>query len=267
MLRSVKRAAWRIVVLLSPRLFALRLRLRSYGAVALPELQGRLTKLLYRLAGVGSLPLTEDWRGRAIRRVNAELKREAILETLDSRTDTALDLGCNSGFYSFMLSKRGLMTTGIDIDREALATAKTIANTKEFCELPVGFMYTKLDRKTVHHLPEVDVVLFLSAFHTLCLHYGFDEAYGMLREIWSKARRSLYFETAESDQRPELYESYLPHMGNSSAESQEYIAGMLSGIDDRAKITGLGYFPLTVRKSESRHLFLMQRSHESQAVR
>ena len=263
MLRLVKRGLWRAVVLLIPRLHGPRLRLRSFSAVTLPELQRRLTKLLYRIGGVGSLPLTEEWRGRAIRRVNAELKREGILTSLDPDADTALDLGCNSGYYSFMLSKRGLMTLGIDIDREALATAKTIANTKEFWELPVGFMYTKLDRKTVNHLPEADVVLFLSAFHTFCLHYGFDEAYEILRVIWTKVRGSLYFETAETDQRPALYGGYLPDMGNSSAESQEYITKMLSGIDDRASITCLGYFPLTAQKSESRHLFLMRRPSEN----
>src|SRR3546814_10349498 len=29
---------------------------------------------------------------------------------------TALDIGCNAGFYSFELAKRGAMVTGIDID-------------------------------------------------------------------------------------------------------------------------------------------------------
>ena len=248
----------------TPWLYGLRVRVRSFSALTLPELHGRLTKLAYLVTGVSSLPLTEDWRGRAIRRVNAELKREAILESLDSRAHSALDLGCNTGYYSFMLSKRGLATIGVDLDKETLATARTVANTKEFRELPVGFMYTMLDRKTVHRLPTADIVLFLSTFQAMCATLGFEETYEILKVIWSKARYSLYFETAESDQRPQHYDGVLPHMGNTSEESQDYVAKMLSSVDNQAEISCLGYFPLTVTKSESRHLFLMQRVSDNQ---
>jgi tRNA (mo5U34)-methyltransferase len=78
---------------------------------------------------------------------------------------TALDIGCNAGFYSFELARRGAEVTGIDVDPHYLAQARWAA--REFgLEQAVRF-----ERMQVYDLARVeqefDLVLFLGVFYHL----------------------------------------------------------------------------------------------------
>jgi tRNA (mo5U34)-methyltransferase len=56
-------------------------------------------------------------------------KWQALAPHLPARLDgwTALDIGCNAGYYSFELAKRGARVTGIDVDRHYLRQAEWAA--------------------------------------------------------------------------------------------------------------------------------------------
>lgn len=78
---------------------------------------------------------------------------------------TVLDIGCNAGFYSFELAKRGAVVTGVDVDEHYLAQARWLA-----CEL--GFEdRVKFKRMQVYdlaHTPErYDLVLFMGVLYHL----------------------------------------------------------------------------------------------------
>src|SRR5687767_13591983 len=57
-------------------------------------------------------------------------KWEALSEHLprDLRGWTALDIGCNAGFYTFELARRGARVTGIDVDPHYLDQARWAAS-------------------------------------------------------------------------------------------------------------------------------------------
>jgi tRNA (mo5U34)-methyltransferase len=78
---------------------------------------------------------------------------------------TALDIGCNAGFYTFELAKRGARVTGIDLDPHYLAQARWAASQfgmdqqVEFRQMQV-YDLARLETQW-------DVVLFMGVFYHL----------------------------------------------------------------------------------------------------
>ena len=94
-------------------------------------------------------------------------KWQALAPHLPARMDgwTALDIGCNAGYYSFELARRGARVTGIDVDPHYLRQAEWAArelgleNDIEFREMQV---YDLAAEEQVY-----DLVLFMGVFYHL----------------------------------------------------------------------------------------------------
>jgi tRNA (mo5U34)-methyltransferase len=94
-------------------------------------------------------------------------KWQALAPHLPSRLDgwTALDIGCNAGYYSFELARRGAQVTGIDVDRHYLRQAEWAAKEMdlegaiEFREMQVYDLAGEDQR--------FDLVLFMGVFYHL----------------------------------------------------------------------------------------------------
>jgi tRNA (mo5U34)-methyltransferase len=82
----------------------------------------------------------------------------------DLRDKTVLDIGCNAGFYSIEMKRRGAArVVGIDFDEKYLAQAKFAAEA-----LGLQIEFQKLSVYDLHQLQEkFDVVLFLGVFYHL----------------------------------------------------------------------------------------------------
>lgn len=96
-----------------------------------------------------------------------------------------LDIGCNAGFYSFELAKRGGQVTGIDVDPHYLEQARWAA--AQF-NLPVEFKQMQV-YDLAHTDEPYDLVLFMGVFYHL--------RYPMLGLdiVAQKVRRRLVFQT------------------------------------------------------------------------
>jgi tRNA (mo5U34)-methyltransferase len=78
---------------------------------------------------------------------------------------TALDIGCNAGYYSFQLAQRGAKVTGIDIEPLFLRQANWAA--AEF-GLAYQVEFRAMQVYDLAHTPEeYDVVLFMGVFYHL----------------------------------------------------------------------------------------------------
>ncbi|HJR15452.1 MAG TPA: TIGR04290 family methyltransferase [Gemmatimonadales bacterium] len=94
-------------------------------------------------------------------------KWQALAPHLPARLDgwTALDIGCNAGYYSFELARRGARVTGIDVDPHYLRQAQWavrelgLENQIEFRRMQV---YDLAD-----HDEAFDLVLFMGVFYHL----------------------------------------------------------------------------------------------------
>jgi tRNA (mo5U34)-methyltransferase len=100
---------------------------------------------------------------------------------------SVLDIGCNAGFYSFELAKRGATVTGIDLDPRYLAQARWLAG-------ELGFQdRVRFERMQVYDLAATterfDLVLFMGDFYHLRYPtLGLDI-------VCQKVRRLLVFQT------------------------------------------------------------------------
>ncbi len=100
---------------------------------------------------------------------------------------TALDIGCNAGFYSIELARRGAHVTGIDINSHYLAQARWAA---EQCGLSDQITLRQMQVYDLAHTAETfDLVLFMGVFYHL--------RYPMLGLdiVSQKVRRQLVFQT------------------------------------------------------------------------
>ena len=89
--------------------------------------------------------------------------RQAVPEDLTGQS--VLDIGCNAGFYSFEMKRRGAARVlGVDHNREYLVQAEFA---REQLRLEVDFR--RLDVYDLHHLGDepFDLVLFLGVFYHL----------------------------------------------------------------------------------------------------
>ena len=157
--------------------------------------------LRFRLDAFPSLdyqPL--PWLGihSARRDVGVWSRWKAIAAVVDDlQVSTALDIGCNAGFFSVSLAMRGVTTVGVEILPKYYRTV--LYGSRKLQLEQLGLLCLKVTPVTVAILPEADCVLFLSVWHHLSKEYGLNGATGILRAVWSKTRRVLFFETGERE--------------------------------------------------------------------
>ena len=100
---------------------------------------------------------------------------------------SALDIGCNAGFYSFELAKRGARVTGIDLDPRYLEQARWAAAHYGLAERVTFERLQVYD--LAHRAESYDLVLFMGVFYHLRYPLlGLDI-------VAQKVRRALVFQT------------------------------------------------------------------------
>jgi SAM-dependent methyltransferase len=144
------------------------------------------------------------WLGlsRARRSDGVDSRWREIEQLVDElRPTTALDIGCNVGFFVFSLAAKGLAAVGVErYDRftRIFREARTRIGLPE-----VGLTDIELTTKTVSLLPSVDLCLFLSVWHHIAREQGHDVAKDVLTSVWMLTKVVLVFETGESEMSPD----------------------------------------------------------------
>jgi SAM-dependent methyltransferase len=151
---------------------------------------------------VDSLPQLDyqplPWMGKTRARRSAGVESRwaeigLLVEELEPRT--ALDVGCNVGFFTFSLARRGLSVLGVEryerFVRLFLRTRQALALTN------VGLLDIELNPSTVPLIPSADLVLYLSVWHHALRELGPSDARALLASVWAKTNAVLVFETGE----------------------------------------------------------------------
>jgi len=188
---------------------------------------------LRRLSSTGYQPL--PWVGLegGKRAAGTESRWHAISSVLDEvHPISALDLGCNFGYFTLALGERGIPTVGIEIDPTAYRTA-LYARRKSGLD-HVAILVLRLELPTVDLLPSADAVLFLSLWHHLVQAHGLEGATAVLERVWEHTRRVLFFDTGESEMPP----SYgLPRM---TPDARTWLTSYLTETCPGAELRHLG---------------------------
>lgn len=143
-------------------------------------------------------PLPALSKGGA-RRSDGTVQRWAVIEEQirgDAIT-SAMDVGCQVGYFGFELAARDIPTLGVDLEERALRIARYAARKTGADD--VGFLNLHVSPKTVDLLPEVDLVLVMSIWHHWVRAYGLEGATSILERLWKQCRVTMFFETGENE--------------------------------------------------------------------
>jgi SAM-dependent methyltransferase len=168
------------------------------------------------------------------KRTDSDDRWEMIAPTLAATDETALDIGCASGFFTAKLADEGLSVTGIDVDEGRIETAKRTWEGREGIE----FAVRRLDPENVSELPSVDVVLLLTVYHHWCDHFGRESAEGMLRELATRSTRIVFEPPGEASDRFPLVGDR--PLGDDESIVEYYSALLISILDERVEVEYLG---------------------------
>jgi SAM-dependent methyltransferase len=129
----------------------------------------------------------KSYQGKRDNEFNWDLIRSSLIESKN-----ALDVACNSGFYSFKLAETGCFVIGFDISEAALKNARDMAKSKNVDN--VHFMDFALTPLNVVKLPKFDTVLCLSVYHHFFRLYGEDKAKEMLINLFKITNKKMYLQ-------------------------------------------------------------------------
>ena len=150
------------------------------------------------LPGLRYQPL--PWIGwpRANRATGTSQRWEAIKPIVAaSGSRTAVDIGCNVGFFCFALAQMGVAAVGVEAEQKELRIAAFVRRKLEAAN--VGLLLLQVTPSTVRLLPEGDAVLLLSIWHHWVKRFGVAAATGMLQDVWARTRKVMFFETGERE--------------------------------------------------------------------
>ncbi len=201
-------------------------------------IQRPLDEVQYLADLVPGLPYQPlPWLGlqRAKRGTSTEdrwLEIEKIART--ENVQTAMDIGCNVGYFCHRLSEIGVAAIGLEKSKRyyrlAMRTADTLGSNRP------AFLNSTISPASRLPLPKVDMVILLSVWHHWVREFGIEAATGLLKRVWALCDRVMVFETGES----EVQESYnLPDM---LPDPRSWLSHYLGRVLDGGHLTHLGVF-------------------------
>lgn len=135
-------------------------------------------------------------------RTDSEARSKAIRESLEENDNSAIDIGCASGFFTKEMSDEGMFSIGVEQDRNRLKESKRLYGRKE----GLAFSFFEVSPDNVDHLPEVDVCLLLTVYHHWTHNFGSDGAEEMLKILGLKSEK-IFFELPKDLDKNNMFNS------------------------------------------------------------
>ena len=152
---------------------------------------------LRRISSAGYQPL--PWVHSPGRRADGMESRWEPIAGLAASLDvrSAIDVGCNLGYFTIRLAESGIPTIGIE--RRATNYRPALFAIDKAGARSAGILTLSVDPQTVGLLPSADLVLCLAVWHHLVHEFGQKKADAILSALWEHTRCALVFETGESE--------------------------------------------------------------------
>ncbi|MEO7083224.1 MAG: hypothetical protein ABI442_02720 [Gemmatimonadaceae bacterium] len=182
-------------------------------------------------------------------------KWRLIEANLPAGSKTAMDIGSNNGFFAIRLAQAGLFTLGVEPDIELLRLAQAAAIRADV--RGVAFSSLPVSPENVSQLPPADVTVVMSVAHRWIRAHGRDIGDAMVKTIWEKTHRAMFFESPSAAQSTKERD-ILHYFGSTDGEAELNIIGWLNSLGG-GKARLLGFLPSDFRPAEKRHLFVLER--------
>ena len=134
----------------------------------------------------------------------------AIQHELGTLAGSAIDIGCNTGFFTFQMARKGFLCMGIESEALPYYVCNLAKEVGGFDN--AVFMRAIFNEDLAEKLPTVDVTIYLSVFHHMVRRFGEEVATRSLMQLMRKTRRVMFFETGQSDENVASWSKYLPEM-------------------------------------------------------
>ena len=117
----------------------------------------------------------------------------------DNAQPTTLDVGCNLGFFTFNMAKRGGFSIGIDYGRNEILAAKALAHK----HLVSNIVFTQMEVTPANasRLPKADMVICLSIFHHWIRKLGQADSLQIMRGLADSANKYFVFDTGQPNEK------------------------------------------------------------------
>jgi hypothetical protein len=177
---------------------------------------------------VASLPTRAATRG-----TGSESRWEAMFPVLcEQDVGSAVDLGACEGYFSIKLGRACIPTIALEGYPGTYRTAIYAVRRSGLDN--VGVLALALNPDNVVAVPASDAVLCLSLWHHLVRQHGLAGTTEMLKTIWDRTGKVLFFDTGEN----EMTSDYgLPEM---RPDSRSWLAGYLVETCEGSRIEHLG---------------------------
>jgi hypothetical protein len=136
---------------------------------------------------------------RAAKRAVGTESRWAAMEPIIARLGvrSAMDVGANVGYFPIKLAGRGTPALALDSDPRNVRTIATAVRRNRLTNVAV--MNIEIRPDTIDLLPATDCTIFLSVWHHLVRNQGLDTATQLLRELWARTGKVLFFDSGEEE--------------------------------------------------------------------
>ena len=112
-----------------------------------------------------------------------------------------LDLGSAEGVFLKKASELEIFSLGIEADERRFLLSNYIDEKNIYREY--GVIFNKISLKSIKSLPKFDSTLYLSVHHHILANSGEKKATLILKEIFNRCEKSMFFETAMQNENSE----------------------------------------------------------------
>ena len=117
----------------------------------------------------------------------------------DNAQPTILDVGCNLGFFTFNMAKRGGFSIGIDYGRNEILAAKALAHKHSVNN--IVFSQMEVTPENASLLPKADMVICLSIFHHWIRKLGEADSLRIMKGLADSANKYFVFDTGQPNEK------------------------------------------------------------------
>ncbi|MCM8530274.1 MAG: class I SAM-dependent methyltransferase [Lentisphaeraceae bacterium] len=165
---------------------------------------------------------------------------------------TCMDIGCNLGYFTFNMAKRGAYCLGIDYGKQEIKGARNIADYNNVDN--VAFSQYEITKDNACKFPKFDVVICLSVYHHWVRKDGVDTADEIMTKLAASSSKYFIFDTGQPDEENVTWANELKFMGDDiDSWGKRYFENL-----GFSKVENLGTFSASV-STIKRHLFIATR--------
>jgi SAM-dependent methyltransferase len=176
----------------------------------------------------------------------------AFAAVLPEGAVSCIDVGCNTGYFTFKIAERGGICLGLDIGRNEISYARGLAALHSVDN--AAFLQHEITPDNVNALPQVDLIVCMSVFHHWVRKIGLAQATRIVDGLAARCR-FLVFETGQHNEVDTDWARHLAFMGSDC----DLWTRMFLAERGFASVRKLGEFSTTL-SSVPRNLYFAQRA-------